>query len=569
MIHEWPAFDELSNWDAPPPVEEEGLVAEWVAERAFVGRYVHARGLGWLMWDSRRWAQITAVTPQEHLRQFAIEMKCVAGVRVADLLETDEYQRLDDLWSRFLEAEGGADASVEQIERLKQRFYGLSEEGARLRELDRVRDVWVAVEHLGSKLLKLGRLTAILRFVAEIEGVFADGAEFDQDREWLCCLNGVVDLCTGELLPHDPARKITKLAPTAYRPKYTDPLWTQALRAVAPDAIAWLQTFVGQAVTGYVGEQLLVSVGDGSNGKSLVMGALASALGDYHTTVHHKALQANKGDHATEMMEWRGARLAVLEELPEGRHLHPNIFKQLVDSPSLKARAMRQDPLTFTLTHTLLINTNFLPQIAEPGHGAWRRLAALPWPHTFRPRGVALGGPTDLRGDPTLKRRLASEPGAREAVLAWVVEGAVNWFAQEGLPETPESVIALTTKWRNDEDHVGRFIEENLVIEEGCAVRITELFEGFRTFLGDAGKSAWSADLFARRLEASPALRAAGVQRKAIKHGTSWTVTTLGGVTVPASNKTVRAWVGLRWRRENEPHLSVVHSPDEDRREVR
>ena len=42
--------------------------------------------------------------------------------------------------------------------------------------------------------------------------------DFDRDGWLLNCLNGTLDLRSGELRPHDPADLISKLAPVAYDP---------------------------------------------------------------------------------------------------------------------------------------------------------------------------------------------------------------------------------------------------------------------------------------------------------------------------------------------------------------
>jgi putative DNA primase/helicase len=45
-----------------------------------------------------------------------------------------------------------------------------------------------------------------------------DPVQFDAQPWLLNCINGTIDLRTGELRPHDPADLLTCLAPTDYKP---------------------------------------------------------------------------------------------------------------------------------------------------------------------------------------------------------------------------------------------------------------------------------------------------------------------------------------------------------------
>lgn len=63
-------------------------------------------------------------------------------------------------------------------------------------------------------------------------------SEMDTNHWILNCANGMVDLKTGKLLPHDRSLSITKLCPTEFQPGADSPLWNQFLRDVfvGPDA---------------------------------------------------------------------------------------------------------------------------------------------------------------------------------------------------------------------------------------------------------------------------------------------------------------------------------------------
>lgn len=118
----------------------------------------------------------------------------------------------------------------------------------------------------------------------------------------------------------------------------------------------------------------------------------------------------------------------------------------------------------------------------------------LNFPYTYRPPGTPLSTPLDREGDPRLRERLREGgDGRHEAVLAWLIDGAVRWYqGQRRMPDDPESVQQTTQKWRANSDLLLRYIRERLVFDAGTQVVATELFEDFRQWASASGHTAWS-----------------------------------------------------------------------------
>jgi hypothetical protein len=74
------------------------------------------------------------------------------------------------------------------------------------------------------------------------------------------------------------------LAPTIYDPAAAAPVWERFLERVLPDAgvCAWVQRYMGYALTGDVREQVLAfAYGTGANGKSVLLDVMLGVVGDY------------------------------------------------------------------------------------------------------------------------------------------------------------------------------------------------------------------------------------------------------------------------------------------------
>lgn len=253
-------------------------------------------------------------------------------------------------------------------------------------------------------------------------------------------------------------------------------------------------------------------------------------------------------------MTFRGARVAVIEELPEGVTLASKRIKDLSGGQSeITARGICKDDTTFPVTHTLFVTTNHLPRVTATDHGTWRRLKRVPFPYTFRIRGEEnLRNDFDKWGDPDLETRMTEDAGGRrrEAVLAWIVEGAMRWYAGgKRLPQPPASVRDATEEWRRGVDTVGQFFEDQLVLDPHSHVMSSELYEAFCAWLGGAGAATWNDQTFIARLTEHSVL-GEHLERRRLRHNklTQQTLSRRWSMAQTTPPGRYFAWLGVRFR---------------------
>lgn len=496
--------------DAPPESDAltDARLTQLVHDEMLAGRYCWSPGFGWLLWDGRRWRECSDETAIEDVRQWAV---------------------------RFVEQQ--------------------------------VNNVYIAasreMRNLLIGLLSKYRLTAIVALARGLCQV--DPAAFDSHPDLLNTPSGIVDLRTGELLPHDPAMRMTKLTSVAYDPAAGHPDWSAALRAVRPDVAEWLQVRFGQSITGHMtpDDVLLILRGGGENGKSTVLNAIKQALGDYGIFVSDRVLLSDPGSHPTELMDFRGARFTLTEELPDEARLNVKRLKDVVGTPTMKARRMRQDPVEFAATHSLFISTNPLPLVTDTDHGTWRRLALVEFPYRYRKPGESVNEARgERRGDPGLRDRLRDGQAQREAVLLWLVQGAVRWYAADrAMPPHPLSVQQDTQQWRSKSDPIEGFWAERLrPAAAGSFITSADMTAEFNAYLVAVGQHPWSDRKFVPLFGDHSTTRGHAVEYRVakIKEGfvRSYRLSLgAGSITVPspfvpeptAVGKVVRAWWGVRF----------------------
>ena len=424
-------------------------------------------------------------------------------------------------------------------------------------------------------LLSRSRAAAVARLVV---GILAeDEPAFDSHPDLLNTPSGVVDLRTGDLSPADPMLYLTKMTDAPYDPKADRTLWHMATEALPPAVVAWMKIRLGQALTGYTpdDDMLVIFEGAGENGKTAWLIGVRRALGDYARTLPERLLVADPGDHPTTLMTLMGARLGAIEELPEGRSLNVKRLKDVVGTPEITARKMRQDDITFPNTTCLFLSTNYLPIVAETDHGTWRRLALVRFRETYLKaddyRDLKKAGRLTKRnqkGDPRVKRHF--EHKADAGLLAWLVEGAAEWYALgEKMPDKPKLVKKDTEAWRLDADPILAYVRDRLVRDDSYAITATDLHDDFNAWLERRGHRRWTGQTINSRFQGHVSMD--GVERKMVKWSgrirPSRPANVFNAKPIP---KTTTSWRGVRFADEprlpSEAELDAATLADLERR---
>ncbi|MBX3260103.1 MAG: hypothetical protein KF782_10460 [Labilithrix sp.] len=413
-------------------LSDSGNAERFAAQHHNKCRYV-AKWKTWMVWDGRRWT---------------------ADVRGAvDLLGKETIRSID-----------------EEVKREQD-----DDERKRLR-------AWAAKSES-----RAGRENIISLARAELAAAPDD---FDREPWDLNVENGTLDLRTGELRPHRREDFITKLAPVAYDPNATSPLWTAFLERVMGANAAltgYLQRIIGYALTGTTSEHVLVfSHGSGDNGKSVFHRTISDMLGDYSSKAPRGLLSEPKGErHPTELADLFNARLVLCPEVKRGQRFDEALIKDLVGEDKIKARKMHQDFWEFTPTHKLFICGNHKPVIQGADHGIWRRIRLVPWSVTI---------PADEK-DRALLGKLAKEfPG----ILAWAVRGCLEW-QKSGLGEPPE-VDAATEAYREESNPLAEFFASRCTFDPSARVARAALRSSYEAWAKEVGAEPIGAKRFAESL---------------------------------------------------------------------
>jgi P4 family phage/plasmid primase-like protien len=353
-----------------------------------------------------------------------------------------------------------------------------------------------------------------------------DQALLDSDPWLLNCMNGTIDLRTGELRPHRAEDRITKLAPVEYEATAQAPRFEAFVTEImgGSDSVAsFLQRWFGYCATGSVREQkLVVHVGMGANGKGTLLNAVADVLGEYAGTAAPSLLTGGSERHPTEIADLFGRRLVTAHETDDGAVLREGFVKQATGGDTMKGRWMRADFFEFRPTHKLQMLTNHKPQIRGQDFGIWRRVLLVRYPLRFGTAEQIIDGKADRVRDNSLADALKEE---RRGVLGWLVRGAVSWY-QDGL-NPPDSVLAAGVEYQNENDRVAEFVteccEKDAEVWAPIAVGFDAVYPAYVQWCKASGYQSLGRGRFVTELErVVPGFRQ---HEKRVKNGEKWTTT--------------------------------------------
>jgi putative DNA primase/helicase len=316
--------------------------------------------------------------------------------------------------------------------------------------------------------------------------LLVSSALFDAQHDVVNVANGMIDLATGDVRPHDPLAYHTKLIDVNYDDRVSMEWWVNFLITVFDGDVGlidYMQRAIGYTLTGRTDEHcLFFCYGTGKNGKSTFMHALETLMGSYSTVTSVEALldATKSGESATPYMaKLPGMRLAMAQEMPEGRRFNESLVKSITGGDTISARDMYKSVFQFTPTHKLWITGNHLPRISGTDDGIWRRLRIVPFTVTI---------PEEKRKDSrVLEAELRQHIGE---LLRWAVLGAQQWL-KHGLGSC-KAVDMATATYRGEEDAVQRFITERCQLNSMATIGKGTLFSAWREWVDDEGDRAMS-----------------------------------------------------------------------------
>lgn len=280
--------------------------------------------------------------------------------------------------------------------------------------------------------------------------------------------------------------------------------WDAFCAALWPDPAGreWALDVMSVCLTGYSDAVMPILMGDPGRGKTHLVTRLIDVLGGNHAwsyggVMESELLQANAKVHGTFTLALKGKRLAFVDEAPGHGMAAQRRLKSLTGGGALQGNRMRENPVSFAPTHTLVMTANHEdpPPLDEP---ALQRRARL----------VFFEG--DVGAVSAASAAIDGSPEARAAwraempwVLADMMARAARWLADRHVADADRAPLSWQGKTADEvitQDPVTAWLESGEVAPDPAGTRASVLRENFTGWCKGQGLPVPTLTKWGRRL---------------------------------------------------------------------
>lgn len=319
--------------------------------------------------------------------------------------------------------------------------------------------------------------------------------EFDNQFDYLNVQNGIINLRTGDLLPHKPDHRFTYCLPVSYDPDAKSEEWLRFLAESVmggSQVLHYLQQAVGYSFTGHTNEECFWYIhGPTRSGKGVftetILALLPYPLGiqaDFATFTSDRTGDTQNFDLAP----LKPARFVVASESRRYESLNEAKIKAATGGDWIRCAFKYRDHFVYRPQFKIWLVSNHPVKADVDDDAIWYRLKVLQFPNGHA--GAE---------DKTLKARLKRKE-TLQGVLTWIVKGAQMWYESKNGLDAPWAVEQSTQRQREDLDHVQQWINECLKPEDNNFLPNALLYHSYEQWCDDNGHGAYKARRFGQAM---------------------------------------------------------------------
>lgn len=337
----------------------------------------------------------------------------------------------------------------------------------------------------------------------------------DENRHLLACRNGVFDMEKCEFRDGKPEDYLSFSTNLDYDPQlshrdYREWLEIQDFMTKVlpdPEVREYVERHFSRSLNGIGNQKLHILTGTGSNGKSMLINLMETAMGDYACKVPISLLTQgrNKASAASpETIRLKGRRYVSMQEPDETVPLNTGLMKELTSSEKIIARDLysgAKSMIEFELQCKFHLACNDKPKVNSNDGGTWRRLVVINFLSKFVPNP---DGVNQYKLDTSIERKVKSEEWGK-CFLAYLIYLFKKYHGSELQP--PEKVLEYTKEYREENNAITKFINEctreSGADEDAVGIRKPTLTDTFKTWWEtNRGTRDWKVQEMFKEIEA-------------------------------------------------------------------
>jgi len=301
--------------------------------------------------------------------------------------------------------------------------------------------------------------------------------------------NGLFDLENKELLAHTPNLYSTIQLNVNYDEDVVCPKWLEFLDDVLEgntEKIKVLQEFFGLCLTKITKfEKALILLGDGANGKSVIVYILQKLVGEENYSA--VSLEKLKNSHYIANLFSKTMNTSI--EISSKLKIKEDIFKTIVTGEPMEADEKFKKPFKFSPYCKLVIALNEFPYIDDKSGAYYRRILLIKFNKQI----------SEEKQNKDLKYQLEDE---LDGIFLWALEG-LHRLLERGTFKMSANMKDLIECYRIENDRVAQFTKECCKIDEGKEVSKDKLYEAYSRWTISSGYKKFGKHGFGKQLQKS------------------------------------------------------------------
>lgn len=207
---------------------------------------------------------------------------------------------------------------------------------------------------------------------------------------------------------------------------------------------------------------VLLCMGRGKNGKSMLFNLLQAAFGDRAVKLDISLLTRKRGaaeGPSSSRMSMKGAWIIYVSEPDQGEKLNIGLVKELTGNELIAAREMREKTQQFRVTGQIFMgcNENSL-EVPANADAIWDRIREIRFPHRFVSNPDP-NNPTEFPADESVELKVKDE-GWRQTFMNKLLE-----LYYEDIEE-PEEVMQWTKAYRESNGNIYEKIRDQYLVKD-------------------------------------------------------------------------------------------------------
>jgi len=334
------------------------------------------------------------------------------------------------------------------------------------------------INHIMAVALKEDAMPSNMENATKILSAIINQEEdmWPDEKRYINCQNGMLDIDTMELMPHDPKYGSRVKLPVNYTPGAWSQRWWNFLDDIFPDDHNQAKRGVLQQFMGYIllrdcrYQKALFLYGTGANGKSTVLDIIQAMVGEENTS----SLSLSDLTQRFKAQFLQNKMINIATETNSRDPLATELLKALIAGDPITAEHKYGEQFQFKPFAKFIAAMNDPPVVPDKSYGFGRRIVLLSFDRRFSDEEIK----TDIA------QKIIEEI---DGVFAWAVEG-LRLLLRNKRFIIPQQVADDTSGFMETLNPLLIFVNEMCVVHDTAKISTTDLWDMYQEWCA-AGKN--------------------------------------------------------------------------------